>query len=89
MEILEVFLTSLIRVGLLVAMAVPGFVLKKLKKLPENSIAVISALIIYISQPMLSLYSFIDSDGNFTMPFKLYSIGYKIFGDYRLRSDLE
>ena len=55
MEILQVFLTSLIRVGLLVAMAVPGFVLKKLKKLPENSIAVISALIIYISQPMLSL----------------------------------
>ena len=37
----------------------------------------------------LSLYSFIDSDGNFTMPFKLYSIGYKFFGDYRLRSDLE
>jgi len=61
MEILEVFLTSLIRVGLLVAMAVPGFVLKKLKKLPENSIAVISALIIYISQPMLSLYSFIEA----------------------------
>ncbi len=61
MEILEVFLTSLIRVGLLVAMAVPGFVLKKLKKLPENSIVVISALIIYISQPMLSLYSFIEA----------------------------
>ncbi len=61
MEILEVFTTSLIRVGLLVAMAVPGFVLKKLKKLPENSIAVISALIIYISQPMLSLYSFIEA----------------------------
>lgn len=61
MEILQVFLTSLIRVGLLVAMAMPGFVLKKLKKLPENSIAVISALIIYISQPMLSLYSFIEA----------------------------
>lgn len=61
MEILQVFLTSLIRVGLLVAMAVPGFVLKKLNKLPENSIAVISAIIIYISQPMLSLYSFIEA----------------------------
>lgn len=60
-EILSVFLTSLIRVGLLVAMAIPGFVLKKLKKLPENSIVVISALIIYISQPMLSLYSFIEA----------------------------
>jgi predicted permease len=61
MEILDVFITSLIRVGLLVAMTVPGFVLKKLKKLPENSIAVISAIIIYISQPMLSLYSFIEA----------------------------
>ena len=60
-EILSVFTTSLIRVGLLVAMAIPGFVLKKLKKLPENSIAVISAIIIYLSQPMLSLYSFIEA----------------------------
>ena len=59
MQILGSFTTSLIRVGLLVALAVPGFVLRKLKKLPDNSIAVLSALIIYISQPMLSLYSFI------------------------------
>lgn len=32
----------------------------------------------------LSLYTYIDFDGNFTMPFKLYSIGYKFYGDYQL-----
>lgn len=61
MQILDSFTTSLIRVGLLVALAVPGFVLRKLKKLPDNSIVVLSTLIIYISQPMLSLYSFIEA----------------------------
>lgn len=35
----------------------------------------------------LSLYTYIDSCGNFTMPFKLYSIGYKFYGDYQLRGD--
>lgn len=33
----------------------------------------------------LSLYSYIDNNGNFTAPFKLYEIGYNFFGDYRLR----
>ena len=35
----------------------------------------------------LSLYSYIDSDGKFMMPFKLYSIGYSVYGDYRLKGD--
>ena len=35
----------------------------------------------------LSLYSYIDSDGNFLMPFKLYSIGYNFYGDYRLKRE--
>ncbi len=35
----------------------------------------------------LELYSYIDSDGNFLMPFKLYSIGYTFYGDYRLKED--
>lgn len=35
----------------------------------------------------LSLYSYIDSDGNFMTPFKLYSIGYEFYGDYRLKRD--
>lgn len=29
----------------------------------------------------LSLYAYIDSDGNFMAPFKLYSIGYTVYGD--------
>ena len=35
----------------------------------------------------LSLYTYIDSDGNFTMPFKLYSIGYQCFGERRPKDD--
>lgn len=37
----------------------------------------------------LSLYTYIDSNGNFMMPFKLYSIGYRHFGEYRLKKDWE
>lgn len=33
----------------------------------------------------LSLYTYIDLDGNFMAPFKLYSIGYECFGDYRVK----
>ena len=33
----------------------------------------------------LSLYTYIDEQGNFTAPFKLYSIGYNFYGEYRLR----
>jgi len=35
----------------------------------------------------LSLYTYIDLDGNFMMPFKLYRIGYQHFGEYRLMED--
>lgn len=35
----------------------------------------------------LSLYTYIDLDGNFMVPFKLYSIGYKFYGDCRLKRD--
>lgn len=35
----------------------------------------------------LSLYTYIDYNGNFTMPFKLYSIGYQIYGDCRPDGD--
>lgn len=59
---LSVFFTALVRVGLLVALALPGLVLQKLKKLPEQTIAVLSAFVIYISQPMLSLYSFMTAE---------------------------
>ena len=35
----------------------------------------------------LSLYTYIDAEGNFISPFKLYSIGYQHFGDCRLKED--
>ena len=35
----------------------------------------------------LSLYSYIDSDGKFMMPFKLYSVGYSVYGEHRLKGD--
>jgi hypothetical protein len=35
----------------------------------------------------LSLYTYIDSDGNFMMPFKLYSIGYQRFDKHHLTED--
>lgn len=36
---------------------------------------------------LLSLYTYIDSDGNFTMPFRLYSIGYQCFVGCRLKEE--
>ena len=61
-EISNVFFTSVVRVGLLVAMAIPGFIMQKAKKMPANAIAVMGAIIIYISHPMLALYSFIEAE---------------------------
>lgn len=33
----------------------------------------------------VSLYTYIDSDGLFTAPFRLYSIGYDVYGEHPLR----
>ncbi len=52
------FLTSLISVGLLIALAVPGFILKKLKMLPDNAVNVLVTLLLYIAQPFLTFSSF-------------------------------
>ena len=61
-ETLNVFLTALLRVGILIAFALPGFILQKIKKLPEGAIGTLCALVIYVSQPMLALYSFIEAE---------------------------
>lgn len=58
---IEIFLTALTKVGLLGALALPGFALKKLNKLPEQTIAVLCALIIYLAQPIQILYSFMTA----------------------------
>lgn len=33
----------------------------------------------------VSLYTYIDPDGHFTAPFRLYSIGYDVYGEHPLR----
>lgn len=54
------FSTTALNVLLLVAMALPGFFLIKTKMLPEKAIAYLSVLLLYVSQPFLSIRSFLE-----------------------------
>ncbi len=56
------FLTSLISVGIMIALAVPGFILKRLNMLPEKAVAALVAVLIYVSQPFLTIDSFLEKD---------------------------
>lgn len=56
------FLTSLISVGIMIALAVPGFILKRLNMLPEKAVAALVAVLIYVSQPFLTVDSFLEKD---------------------------
>ena len=58
---LDIFFTALARVALLGGLAIPGFVLQKLNKLPEQTIGVLCALMIYLAQPVQILYSFVTA----------------------------
>lgn len=42
----------------LIAMCIPGFLLIRFKLLKENSIAVLSVILLYINQPAFTIYSF-------------------------------
>ena len=53
------FSTTALNVLLLVAMALPGFFLIKTKMLPEKAITYLSVLLLYVSQPFLSIRSFL------------------------------
>jgi predicted permease len=52
------FVTSLISVGILLAMAVPGFVMQKAKLLPEGAVKTLTALLLYACQIFLTIASF-------------------------------
>lgn len=52
------FLTSLISVGLLVALAIPGYILRKTKLLGENAVAPLVTVLLYVAQPLLIIGSF-------------------------------
>ena len=54
------FTTTAVSVLLLVAMAIPGFILMKAKVVKPSSIAYFSALLLYVCQPFLSLRSFLQ-----------------------------
>lgn len=54
------FKTTAINVLLLVAMAIPGFLLVKSKLVKAGALAPFSALLLYVCQPFLSLRSFLE-----------------------------
>ena len=54
------FSTTALNVLLLVAMAIPGFILVKTKLVKPNAIQYFAAVLLYVSQPFLSLRSFLS-----------------------------
>lgn len=52
------FLTALTTVGIMLLYALPGFILVKTKLVKEHGIAGFAALLMYVCQPCLTLYSF-------------------------------
>lgn len=56
------FLTTLINVAIMVALAVPGFILKKKSMLPDSAVRVLVMVLMYACQPFLSITSFLEKD---------------------------
>ena len=56
------FKTTLIMVGIMLAYAVPGFILIKVKAVKSDHIASFSKLLLFVCQPALTLYSFNKAD---------------------------
>jgi predicted permease len=52
------FLISLQSVGLLIALAIPGYVLKKTNMIPSGAAGVLVVILMYVSLPFLTLSSF-------------------------------
>lgn len=52
------FLTSATSVFLLVAMSIPGYLLRKTNKIPEEFVGGIVTILLYVSLPALTIYSF-------------------------------
>jgi len=52
------FTTTLLTVALMLAFAVPGFILIKTKAVKKESISAFAKVLMYVCQPCLSLYSF-------------------------------
>ncbi|MDE6274952.1 MAG: AEC family transporter [Clostridia bacterium] len=56
------FKTTLIMVGIMLAYAVPGFILIKVKAVKPDHISSFSKLLMFVCQPALTLYSFNKAD---------------------------
>lgn len=56
------FLTTLSMVGIMLAYAVPGFILVKTRAIKGESIPAFSKVLMYVCQPALTLYSFNKAD---------------------------
>lgn len=61
------FTTTAINVLLLIAMAIPGFILVKTKMVKPNGIAYFAAVLLYVSQPFLSLRSFLQVEFSWSL----------------------
>lgn len=59
---MQEFKTTLIMVGIMLAYAVPGFILIKTKLVKSDSISSFSKLLMFVCQPALTLYSFNKAD---------------------------
>lgn len=61
---MTVFITSLVRVALLVAMAIPGYLVKKFKMVGDQAVSTLVVVLLYIGQPFLSISSLINCEYN-------------------------
>lgn len=59
---MQEFKVTLIMVGIMLAYAVPGFILIKVKAIKPDSISAFSKLLMFVCQPVLTLYSFNKAD---------------------------
>lgn len=58
------FTTVIVRIALLIALAIPGYLLRKFKVFDSKSVAVLVALLVYVSQPLLVAQSFLSNKYN-------------------------
>lgn len=56
------FLPTLVSVAMMVALCVPGFILRKLKFLKGAAVAPLVVVLLYVSQPALTVSSFLSKD---------------------------
>ncbi len=53
------FLTTFITVAIMIALAVPGFILRKAKMLPDGAVATLVCILMYVAQPLMVVDGFL------------------------------